>query len=264
MSVLPPFALERPATLEEALNETSESSVAYAGGTELLLAMKAGLLRPDTLIDVKRIDRLGEIRSDNDPIVLGGAVTHLQALTDEGVKSHLSILANVLNRVGNPRVRAVGTLGGNLCFAEPKSDVATLLIALGASVTLASTGGERTLPVEDFVIAPYTTVREDGEILTEITIPLDRTRAVYQKFQTMERPTVGIAASATADNEIRLVVGAATPAPHLFTASGFGQFDPADVAAAIEIIPDMTGSIRYKRHITRLYIERALNTLEAT
>lgn len=262
MSVLPAFALDRPDVLEDALAVLSEDVIAYAGGTELLLAMKAGLLRPDTLVDVKRIDRLRRIELVNDSIIVGGAVTHREALKDSDVRSRVPILADVLNRVGNPRVRAVGTLGGNLCFAEPKSDVATILIALGARVTLVSAGGARQLAVEDFVVGPYTTARGDHELLAEITVPLDRTRAVYQKFQTMERPTVGVAASIGPRNQVRLVVGAAAGAPHLFTSEGTGGLDPAQVAATIDIIPDLTGSVRYKRHITQLYVERVLRSVE--
>lgn len=263
MSVLPPFSHQRPETLAEALEAISEDVVPYAGGTELLLAMKAGLLRPETLIDMKRIDRMHQIRSDGDPIVIGGSVTHQQARSDAGIRSNLPVLADVLGNVGNPRVRAVGTLGGNLCFAEPKSDVATILIALGGRVTLVSRDGERDLDVENFVIGPYTTTRHDHEILTEINVPLDRSRAVYLKYQTMERPTVGVAGSVGPDGDVRLVVGAVAGAPHLFTGDALGDIDPVEVAGTVEIIPDMTGSERYKRHITELYTGRVLAALEA-
>ena len=262
MSVLPPFSHVRPTTMEDALEAISEDAVPYAGGTELLLAMKAGLLRPDALIDVKRIDRMHLIESDGNPVVIGGSVTHQEARSDAGIRSRLPVLADVLGKVGNPRVRAVGTLGGNLCFAEPKSDVATILIALGGRVTLVSRDGERDLDVEEFIIGPYTTTRGDHEILTEISVPLDRSRAVYMKYQTMERPTVGVAASVGPDGDVRLVVGAVAGAPHLFTATGLGDIDPGEVAGTVEIIPDMTGSERYKRHITELYVERVVAALE--
>lgn len=264
MSVLPPFSHGRPETMEEALESISENVVPYAGGTELLLAMKAGLLRPDALIDVKRIDRMNRIQSDNDPIVIGGSVTHQQARRDAGIRSKLPALADVLGKVGNPRVRAVGTLGGNLCFAEPKSDVATILIALEARVTLVSRNGERHFDVEEFVIGPYTTTRDDDELLTEISVPLGRSRTVYLKYQTMERPTVGVAGSIGPNGDVRLVVGAVAGAPHLFTGDDLGDIDPREVAGTVEIIPDMTGSERYKRHITELYVKRVLAALETT
>jgi carbon-monoxide dehydrogenase medium subunit len=264
MSVLPAFGLERPSRIEEALAAISESVSPYAGWTELLLAMKAGLLRPDTLVDLKRVESLQRIQSDGDPISIGGAVTHRRALLDTGIRKLLPVLAEVLERVGNPRVRAVGTLGGNLCFAEPKSDVATLLIALGGEVRLVSERGDRIVRIEEFVVGPYTTTRADDEILSEIVVPLDRSRAVYEKFQTMERPTVGVAAAIAADGSVRLVIGAVGGSPHLVTARSLDVIDPDAIAAEIDVIPDMTGSARYKRHVTRIYVQKALSSLEAT
>lgn len=262
MNVLPPFAHQRPTRIEDALASISESVSPYAGGTELLLAMKAGLLRPDTLVDLKRVEALQRIHSDGDPISIGGAVTHRRALLDPGIRQRLPVLSEVLERVGNPRVRAVGTLGGNLCFAEPKSDVATLLIALGGAVRLVSVDGARVVPVEEFVVGPYATTRSEAEILSEILVPLDRSRAFYEKFQTMERPTVGVAGSITADGSVRIVIGAVGGTPHLVTADSLHAIDPAAVAADVDVIPDMTGSVRYKRHITQVYIRRVVAHLE--
>lgn len=262
MSVLPSFDHQRPSDLDAALSLISESASPYAGGTELLLAMKAGLLRPDTLVDLKRVEALRRIESEGDPISIGGAVTHREALRDVGIRRRLPALAAVLERVGNPRVRAVGTLGGNLCFAEPKSDVATMLIALGGAVRLISADAERALPVEDFVVGPYTTVKDDGEILSEIVVPLDRSTAVYEKFQTMERPTVGVAASISADGSVRVVVGAVGGSPYLATVDSIDSVDADAIIESIDVIPDMTGSVRYKRHVTGLYIRKALRRLE--
>ena len=264
MSVLPPFEHLRPGSLEAALDTISETAAPYAGGTELLLAMKAGLLRPDMLVDVKRIDRLTRVEIAGDQMSIGAAVTHREALSDPAVRRLLPVLAEVLGRVGNPRVRAVGTLGGNLCFAEPKSDVATILIAMGGSVRLVSPKGERIVAVEEFVVGPYTTTRADDEILSEILVPLDRSRAVYEKFQTMERPTVGVAGSIAHDGSVRVVIGAVGGSPHLHVANSLDSVDADALAGDVEVIPDMTGSERYKRHVTRLYVQKVLTSLETT
>ena len=74
--------------------------------------------------------------------------------------------------MGNPRVRATGTLAGNLCFAEPRSDVAAALIALGGQVEIASGGGRRRVAVEDFVVGPYATILEPGELVTRVLVPV--------------------------------------------------------------------------------------------
>jgi carbon-monoxide dehydrogenase medium subunit len=259
VSVLPAFAHSRPETVEEAIALLSDDSLPYAGGTELLLAMRAGFLQPERLVDLKRISGLDVIEMTNSALLIGAGVTHWEAARSPAVAGEFPMLAAVLDTVGNARVRATGTLAGNLCFAEPKSDVATALIALDAHVTLRSAHGPRKVPVEEFIIGPYTTVRTAEELLTEISIPLRVTRAAaYEKYQTMERPTVGVAAAVSSERA-RLVVGAVGPVPQVFDAAAIGEFDPAAVAASLEIIPDLTGEDDYKRHVARLSIAKVLS-----
>lgn len=263
MSVLPAFELVRAATLGEALDAIASGAVPYAGGTELLLAMRAGLLRPETLVDLKGIRELTVVeRGESHGFGIGGSAPHDSVARHGDIRSELPVLSSVLRGVGNPRVRSAGTLGGNLCFAEPKSDVATILIAMSAHVTLRSTSQERNVPVRDLCIGPYTTVKADDEILTSITVPpVGETRVVYQKFQTMERPTVGVAAARRPEGSVTLVVGAVGPVPEVIEVSG-ADADPEEVAASIEVIPDLTGSERYKRHMTAVTVRKTLEALE--
>lgn len=258
MSVLPAFAHVRPTSITEAISVLSATSLPYGGGTELLLAMRAGFLRPTQLVDLKRIAELEVIGSDRASVLIGGGVTHHQASNSEAVAEHLPMLANVLSKVGNARVRASGTLAGNLCFAEPKSDVATALIALDGWVTLQGPEQTRSVPVADFLTGPYATVREPDEILTMISVPImSERRTSYRKFQTMERPTIGVAISATAERS-RLVIGAIGATPQVFDANHVIDFDAVAIAEQLEVIEDMAGASDYKRHIARLYIARAI------
>lgn len=264
MSVLPDFAHHRPRSIEEALEQVSFDNPPYAGGTELLLAMRSGLYRPDALVDLKRIDGLHLIQERGESIQIGGSATHQQTIDSPVVQSSLPLAVEVLQKVGNPRVRAAGTLGGNLCFAEPKSDVATLLDALEASVELRSSRGSRIVPVKDLIVGPYSTLKGEDEILTWISIPKRGDRpAVYSKYQTMERPTIGVAAAITSGQTCRVVVGAVGGKPEAFEAGGPSEVDVEAIAANIEVIPDMTGSDSYKRHIVRVYVSRVLKQLES-
>jgi carbon-monoxide dehydrogenase medium subunit len=269
MSVLPPFELHRPDTIEEVVQLVSWDDLPYVGGTELLLAMRAGLLNPRSLIDLKGVGELTEIGNLNGSIRIGAAVTHQRAATDESVSARLPELPPVLLHVGNPRVRWSGTLAGNLCFAEPKSDVIPFLIALDATVTLASTDGSREMSVREFIVGPYFTARTEHELLTWIDIPVvPGRRGTYLKYQVMERPTVGVAAvrfDEDGSTVTRVVVGAAGELPVVH------EVDHADpnrslVAAAVvdqlKPIDDLTGSAEYKRHVTAVYVERALERLE--
>jgi carbon-monoxide dehydrogenase medium subunit len=264
MTALPDFAHHRPTRLEDALELVSMfDRPPYVGGTELLLAMRAGLFRPEALVDLKRIPELRQISAFDGGVSIGGAVTHQMVVDSPVVGETVPMLPGVIAAVGNPRVRASGTLGGNLCFAEPKSDVATMLVALEATVRLASSSGGREMPVADFVVGPYSTSREEGELLTEIVVPGRAGRpAVYVKYQTMERPTIGVAAAITQSGACRVVVGAVGGMPEVFEADRIDELDPHRIASQLEVIPDLTGSARYKRHIAAVHVRRALDELE--
>ena len=110
------------------------------------------------------------------------------------MREKLPVLAELESHVANVRVRATGTLGGNLCFAEPHSDPATLLLVLGGSVRIESANGARELPVQQFIAGAYANNLAPGEILTKIVVPCAKPnhRAAYMKFQVHERPTLGL------------------------------------------------------------------------
>jgi carbon-monoxide dehydrogenase medium subunit len=257
------FALHRAADLDEALALIDEDTVPYWGGTELLLAMKIGLLRPAGLVDLKRVPEFGEITLGPGQLVIGGGACHHRVANDGVVREVAPLLALVEGRVGNVRVRAQGSVGGNLCFAEPRSDVATVLTALDASVDLISSSGVRTLPVSEFVLGPYWTAREPNELLVRVRIPVPTATGVYRKFQTAERPTATVAAVRRTGGGVRVVVGAVGDAPLVTDTDRASDLDAAAIAAAVEPVADLAGSIRYKRHIIEVLIDRALTALES-
>lgn len=261
--MLPPFELLRPSSVAEAVGLLTEDRVPYCGGTELLLAMKVGLLRPDALLDLKRLPELRAITVADDRLVIGATATHLEISHHPLVAQHVPMLVDVEHRVGNARVRAQGSIGGNLCFAEPKSDVGAALVALGASVRLRSSAGEREVLVQELFDGPYSTTKEADELLTSISVPLDPSRrAVYLKFQTMERPTVGVAAvAAGSGSSCRLVVGAVGEELLVVDVDHVDHVDADDIADRIDPIADLTGSVRYKRHMTAVFVRRAVDAL---
>jgi carbon-monoxide dehydrogenase medium subunit len=271
MSVLPAFALHRPATLDEALGLISFDNMPLCGGTELLLAMRMRVLRPESLVDVKGLAELGSIAASDGVVTIGGTVTHRSAIEHPLIAQHLPVLPGVLSRVGNPRVRASGTLAGNLAFAEPKSDVIPILTALQADLVLTSVRGVRSLPVPDFILGPYFTAREEDELITAIEIPFDGpgrprvSRAVYLKYQTMERPTVGVAAVDIVTDgraERRIVIGAVSDRPHTVSVPAGTPIHGHAVAEELEPIADLAGTAEYKRHVTGVYIDRAVAELD--
>lgn len=263
MSTLPPFRLERPSDLPDALRRRAEGAAAYGGGTELLLAMRIGLLQPDAVVDLKRLPELRGTRVEDGHLVIGAACTHDDVAGDPLVRQHLPVMARVAARVGNPRVRSQGTIGGNIVFAEPKSDVVPTLIALEGELVLRGPSGTRSAPVQDLILGPYWTDLADDELLVEVRVPLVAgRRAAYAKFQTLGRPSIGVAARSDADGATRIVVGSVCELPHVVDLPALEAVDPEAIAAEVDVSPDLTGGVEYKRRVTAVIIERALAALE--
>jgi carbon-monoxide dehydrogenase medium subunit len=254
------FELRRPATIAEAVEDLAAGGMPYCGGTELIPVMQLGLMAPEILVDLKRVESLGGIREDGDEIVLGARVTHDEAEASSLVRRHAGVLAEATSRLGNARVRATGTLAGNICFAEPRSDVLTALLALESRVDLRSATGSRTLDVADFVEGPFTTVREEEELLEAIRIPVRRSRSAYLRFQPGEYPTVTVAA-VQGDGGCRIVVGAVGEIPGVFTFPRAEDVDAAEIAAQVDVTEDLGGREDYKRHVTEVFVRRAMAQL---
>lgn len=254
--MLPPFLLARPGSLPAVFDLLDDGAVPYCGGTELLLAMRAGLLRPDILADLKAVPGLSGIRVQQDRLLIGSASTHAQLIRHPLVAAHAPFLADVERRVGNPRVRAQGSVGGNLCFGEPRSDLLTALIGLRASLILQGRNGSREVTAESFLLGPYETACAQGELLVSLAVPLPAPAvAVYRKFQVTERPTVAVAV--TGDGKtVRAVIGAAGEVP-VYGDFPAGSVDVAGLAAAVDPVADLSGSEHYKRAMAETHLRQA-------
>jgi len=277
------FDVHRATSVREAVQLRGlfgEDAAVYAGGTEILLAMKLGVARWPNLIDVKTIKPLAEISATKDTLRIGATATHWSIERSEIVARVLPALARVEANVANVRVRAAGTLAGNLAFAEPHADPPALLIALGARVILEGASGSRTVPVAELITGMYETAIAADEIIVAIEIPLPArdARVAYVKFQILERPSVGVAAvGIVRDGRFvgapTVVVGAVDEMPRRvdtaqFTGADAGHAGTLDAIAeaaraAVEPTADLAGSVDYKRHLVGVFAQRAVASLVA-
>src|SRR2546427_1454724 len=196
MMVLRRFEIHQPSSVPEAVQMRAhfgEEASLYAGGTELLLAMKHDVLRYKHLIDVKVIPAVDAMELRDGMIRIGAAATHHSIERSALLRSRLPVFTDMESLVANVRVRNTGTLGGNLCFAEPHSDPATLLLVLGASVAVEGPQRRREIPMHDFFIGPYETRLAPTEVMTGIQIPVatGEWRSAYFEFPGQERPVLG-------------------------------------------------------------------------
>src|SRR5262245_24845225 len=274
------FTIHRPKAVAEAsqmLGEFGDKGRLYAGGTELLLAMKHDLLRYEHLIDVKTVPDLNKIELKNGSLLIGSTSTHRAIERSIVVKQNLPVLAEMETHVANVRVRASGTLGGNLCFAEPHSDPATLLLALGAKAQVQGKAGARSVTIDKLITGAYETSLANDELLSAVEIPLPAKtqRAAYLKFQLKERPTLGLALVLDVEGEqikkSTAVIGSVSAVPtHSGKADGLltgarSQVEKqlGDAAQALadaaDPIDDLEGSADYKRHLIGVFLRRAFS-----
>jgi len=277
------FRLEEPesaAEVSELLGRFGDSAKIYAGGTELLLAMKEGLIHYERLINVKRLKGLGEVAGNNGTIKIGALCTHRQLETSSLLQEKLPSLVKLEHNVANVRVRQAGSIGGNLCFAEPHADPGTLLIALGAKMVAEKTSGKREISAEDFFVDAYETSLQADELLTEICLPTPgaNSRSAYLKFGYLERPSVGVAVALTLNggtvNDVKIAVGCAGPAPKR-VAEAEALLNGKSKDEAVRLLPqagaiagrasqamsDLHGAQDYKEHIVGVLLKRAFNSI---
>jgi carbon-monoxide dehydrogenase medium subunit len=272
------FRLEEPGSVAEAselLGRFGDAAKVYAGGTELLLAMKEGLVQYERLIDVKRLG-LNQISGENGTVKIGALCTHHELELSPVIQQHLPSFLKLEQNVANVRVRQAGTIGGNLCFAEPHADPGTLLMALGARMVAEKGGAQREIAAEDFFVDAYETSLAEDEVLTEIRMPTPgaNSKSAYLKFGYLERPSVGVAVAFNLNggnvSVVKIAVGCAGPAPKRVAEAeallngkskdeATRNLAQAGAAAgrAAQAISDLHGAQDYKEHIVGVLLKRA-------
>lgn len=278
------FRLEEPrsiAEVSELLERFGDSAKVYAGGTELLLAMKEGFVQFERLVNVKSVSGLDEVKQNNGEVHIGALCTHRQLENSPILKEKVPALAKLEKNVANVRVRQVGTLGGNLCFAEPHADPGTLLIALDARLVAEKGDRKREIAAESFFVDAYETALEPDEVLTQIIVPVPAQPSgiCYMKFGYLERPSVGLAVAVklntakTEIDDIRIAVGCAGPAPkRVAEAEALLKGKSLDEATrnipqagetsgqASQAISDLHGAQDYKEHIVQVLLKRSFQS----
>jgi len=277
-----PFELLEPSSLREAiaLLDPDDTSVRpIAGGTALMLMMKAGVFRPTRLVSLRKLGQEhGQIAVGAGGELIIGAMTPL-ALVERSpeVARAAPVIPRAMRRLSNIRVRNVATIGGNLAHGDPHMDLPPVLIALGASVAVAGPDGTRTIAVEDLLAGYFETVLAKNELIAELRVPPQgKARAAYLKVTTgsaEDWPALGVAvaleANGTNIKSARVVISAATEkairlksAEQVLAGAGVDDTTLARAgeaaAAEAECVSDIRGSAAYKRELVRVYVGRAV------
>ena len=263
----------------EALGAHGHDAKVLAGGTALMILLRARLIEPAAFVSITRIEGLREIKVDDGKLCIGALATLDEVQHSAVVRETVPGLAEVFGVVGNIRVRCAATVGGLLSEADYASDPPCALVALDAEVVIAGPSGTRVVPVVDFLVGYYQTVLEPDELVVEVRVPVPEPGAVavYEKFRTRsseDRPCVGVFATTriAADGtcaSLRLAIGAVSERPERFPElerTAVGNVLDEDVARQIadayaeriKTLDDMRGSSWYRTEMVRVWGRRTL------
>lgn len=279
---MPPADLvfSAPVALREALSELAEGEdvIAMGGGTSVGLLLKNDLIEPRKIVWLARIPELRQITAGTGgELILGATVTLRELARSATVRGQFPALAYAAGRVGNPRVRAVATVGGALAHSDARQDLPPILYALRATVRIQGLRGVREVPVAEFHTGFMETVLAEDELVTQVVIPaVPGRRAAYARFTPGSHddyPTVSAAASIVRDGsgqvtDAVLALGGVGRTPLLVAeASGLARTVPnaheveavaAAAESAAEPYDDQRGSARYKRAMAAEWAARVL------
>ncbi len=278
--MLPEFEYHRPASLDEAvrlLSELGPGARVIAGGTDLVVKMRAGLVSPRHVVDVTRLSEIRFIRDEGDSLRIGAATTLWEIENSEDVAKGVPVLREAVREMASWHVKTTATIGGNLCNASPAADTAPPLIVHGARLRIAGPGGFREVGVEEFFTGPGQTVLQVGELLAEVIVPKIRPGqgAAFQKLTVREGALSIVSAAALVElsggvvRDVKVALGAVAPTPiRARRVEEALRGRPAsreairqasrEAKADVRPITDVRGSREYREEMSMVLVRRAL------
>lgn len=248
------------------LEESGERSTVFSGGTDLFVTIRSGLSRPDFVVDLKGVKELGLLTFDPaEGLSIGACVTVNQLIEDTDVLRHYSVLRDAGSELATFQLRNRATVVGNVVTASPCGDMSSPLLCLGARVKLASAGGEREMPLGEFITGVKRTQIAPNEIVRAITVPIDHLDAVggYKKLKRIKGHDLGVVAVAmiTANDVSRFAISSAAPTPVLlpdFPANVEVAEVQKAAQEAISPISDVRCTKEYRSFMVDVFIRRLM------
>ncbi len=216
------FEFYEPTTLAEASRLFAEAHAQLlAGGTDLVIGMKALTETPESVISLQKIPGLTGITTEADNSISIGAMTKVREVEVSGdIQQHHTALAEGASEIGSIQIRNLATIGGNIAHASPAADTVAGLLVADAQVDIASANGERRVPIDELFTGPGQTVLRPGEIITRFRLPSPASGSHYIKHkirEVMDLAFIGVAAAVNLDNgtitDARIGLAAVAPTP---------------------------------------------------
>lgn len=278
------FSYAKPHTIDEAigiLSEHGSSARLLAGGTDLIIKMRAGALSPGMVIDTKHIPELSELSLTEDGLLIGAAVSCRTIYEHPEIIKSYPALVDSTSLIGGIQIQGRASLGGNLCNAAPSADIIPTLIALGAEAQISGPGGDRSLPVEEFCTGPSENVLEEREMLVNVKIPAPQKNSGARFLRFIPRNEMDIAVANSAASVVlnpagdqfvsaRIAIGAVAPTPLFIEEAGNvlanksisdeNIHEAAMIAMnASQPINDMRGTVEHRKQLVKVLTVKAIH-----
>jgi carbon-monoxide dehydrogenase medium subunit len=272
------FAYAAPSSLQEALGllDDPEAKI-LAGGHSLLPLMKLRLAQPKLIVDIGRIPGLAYVRREDGVLAIGAMTTYRDIEHSGDVQQAAPVLAEAVHEVGDPQVRAKGTLAGALAHADPAGDMPAVALALGGTIRAVGSSGERELDLDSFFVDMLTTALQEKEIIREVRLKVlpAGAGAAYQKFDqpASHYALTGVCAVVTVSGGTiaSARVGVTGVGPKAYRPAAVEQAlvgKPIEeealkaavqnVADGIDVQGDIHASPEYRAHLARVLTRRAV------
>lgn len=280
LSVTGEFSFVRPETIEETvrlLQVLGDRASLLSGGTDLLVAMRAGKRTPEVVIDLKRVSSIrSDILQRGSTLEIGALAPLVEIISDKRVRASFPVLCEAAATVGSVQIRNRATLAGNICNASPAADTVPALLVHKAHVNLHGAQGRRRVPLDEFFIGPGKTVRASDEIVTSIELskPEEATGAAFSRLTRrygVDLASINVACLVTASGVVRFAFGAVGPQP-VYAEETSGRLSKLDLPsderdeaiqkliAATSPISDVRASQEYRSAMLLVLSRRTLHT----
>jgi len=276
------FEYYAPRSLTDAVNYLSahkDDVKILSGGQSLLPLMKMRLSKPGYVVDIGRIPGLDTITEEADNLIIGALVTHEQIESSDLLKAKCPLLPQTATTIADVQVRNRGTIGGSIAHADPAGDMPAAILALDAEIKVAGPNGERWVKADDFFLGLLMSVLEPDEIVTAIRVPVtgnDKTAYLKAAPRSSGFAVVGVAVRMAVDgmgNCSRAAIGITGVTDKAYRAERVEQMltgkkldaklienTAAEATRNLEVVEDINGSSEYRKHLTEVYVARAIES----
>lgn len=256
----------RPSSVDEAvalIGSKGDDAKFLAGGHTLIPVMKQRLASPSDVIDIGKLKELQGVQFTGDTLVIKAATTYYDIMTNADVKTAIPAIAHLTSVLGDPAVRARGTIGGSIANNDPAADFPAALVSLGATVKT----NKRSITADDFFQGLFTTALEDGEIITEVAFPVPE-KAGYAKLRhpASRFALTGVFVTKTKGGDVRVAATGASQSGVMrvpaVEAALKANWSPAALdnitVSANGLLSDIHGSADYRANLVKVMAQRAV------